>query len=175
MLMSKKIFITALIETMIIWNIWYVGIQLLSCVWLFVTPWTAAHQASLSFIISWSLLRLTSIEMVMPSYYLILCRPLLFLPSIFPIIRVFSSEISFSHQMHHEKRIFQTAFMWFYKEIKSVNPKGNQPWIFIGRTVAEAPILWSPKWKSWLIGKGPDAGKDWRQKENGVAEDEMVR
>ena len=71
MLMSKKIFITALIETMIIWNIWYVGIQLLSCVWLFVTPWTAAHQASLSFIISWSLLRLTSIESVMPSNNLI--------------------------------------------------------------------------------------------------------
>ena len=62
------------------------------------------------------------------------------------------------------------------KEIKSVNPKGNQPWIFIGRTddAAEAPILWPPDVKSQLIGKDPDTGKDWRQKEKGVTEDEMV-
>ena len=62
------------------------------------------------------------------------------------------------------------------KEIKSVNPKRNQPWIFIGRTdaEAEAPILWPPDVKSWLIGKEPDAGKDWRQKEKRAAEDEMV-
>ena len=53
------------------------------------------------------------------------------------------------------------------KEIKPVNPKGNQPWIFIGRTDAEAPILWSPDAKSWLIGKYPDAGKDWGQREKG--------
>ena len=51
------------------------------------------------------------------------------------------------------------------KEIKPVNPKGNQPWIFIGRTDAEAPILWPPDARSWLIGKDPDAGKDWKQKE----------
>ena len=62
----------------------------LSCVWLFVTPWTATHQASLSFTISQSSLKLTSIESVMPSNHLILCRPLLFLPSIFPSIRAFS-------------------------------------------------------------------------------------
>ena len=62
-----------------------------------------------------------------------------------------------------------------YKEIKPVNPKGNQPWIFIGRTdaKAEAPILWPPDVKSWLIGKDPDAGKDWRQKKK-MKEDEMV-
>ena len=60
------------------------------------------------------------------------------------------------------------------KEIKPVNPKGNQPWIFIGRTDAEAPILWPPEAKSWLIGKDPDAGKDWRQGEKGTTEDEMV-
>ena len=55
-------------------------------------------------------------------------------------------------------------------EIKPVNPKGNQPWIFIGRTdaEAEAPILWPPDVKSWLIGKDPDAGKDWRQEEKGI-------
>ena len=62
------------------------------------------------------------------------------------------------------------------KEIKPVNPKGNQPWIFIGRTDAEveAPILWPPDAKNRLIGKDPDAGKDWGQEEKGVAEDEMV-
>ena len=62
------------------------------------------------------------------------------------------------------------------KEIKPVNPKGNQFWIFIGRTdaEAEAPILWPPHEKSWLIGKDPDAGKDWRQEEKGVTEIETV-
>ena len=62
------------------------------------------------------------------------------------------------------------------KEIKPVNPKGNQPWIFIGRTdaEAEAPILWPPDEKNWLIGEDPDAGKDWGQEEKGTTEDEMV-
>ena len=62
------------------------------------------------------------------------------------------------------------------KEIKPVNHKGNQSWIFIGRTdaIAKAPILWPPDGKSWLIGKDPDAGKDWRQEEKGTMEDEMV-
>ena len=55
------------------------------------------------------------------------------------------------------------------KEIQPVHPKGNQPWIFIGRTdaEAEAPVLWPPDAKSWLIGKDSDAGKDWRQEEKG--------
>ena len=63
------------------------------------------------------------------------------------------------------------------KEIKLVNPKGNQPRKFTGRTdaKAETPILWPPDVKNWLIGKDPDAGKDWRQKERRAAEDEMVR
>ena len=69
------------------------AVQSLSHVQLFATPWTAAHQASLSIIISWSLLKLMSIESVMPSNHLILCHPLLLLPSIFPSIRVFSSEL----------------------------------------------------------------------------------
>ena len=61
------------------------------------------------------------------------------------------------------------------KEIKPVSPKGNQPWIFITRTDAEAevPVLWPPDTKSQLIGKDPDAGKDWRQ-EKGTTEDEMI-
>ena len=62
------------------------------------------------------------------------------------------------------------------KEIKPVNPKWYQSWIFIGRTDAEteAPILWPPDVKSWLNGKDPDAGKDWRWVEKGTTEDEMV-
>ena len=69
-----------------------VGVQFLSHVRLFVTPWSAARQASLSITSSWSLLKLLFIESVMPSNHLILCRPLLFLPSICPSIRVFSNE-----------------------------------------------------------------------------------
>ena len=66
--------------------------QSLSCVRLFAIPWTAAHQASLPFTISWSLLKFMSIELVMPSNQLTLCCPLLHLPSVFPRIRVFSNE-----------------------------------------------------------------------------------
>ena len=61
------------------------------------------------------------------------------------------------------------------KEIKPVHPKGNQSWIFIGRNDAEAPILWPPDVKTWLIRNDPDAGKDWRQEDKGISEDyEMV-
>ena len=62
------------------------------------------------------------------------------------------------------------------KEIKPVHPKGNQPWMFTGRTDVEAeiPVFWPPDAKSWLIWKDPDAGKDWRQEEKGMTEDEMV-
>ena len=62
------------------------------------------------------------------------------------------------------------------KEIQPVHPKGDQSWVFIGRTDAEAetPLLWPPHVKSWLIGKDPDAGKDWGQEEEGTTEDEMA-
>ena len=62
------------------------------------------------------------------------------------------------------------------KGIQPVNPKGDQSWVFIGRTgvKAKTPILWPPDAKSWLIWKGPDAGKDWRQEKKGMTEDEMV-
>ena len=73
-------------------TIFVVAVQLLSHVQLFVTPWTAGSQVPLSFTISGSLLKLISIESVMPSSHLILCRPLLLLPSIFPSIRVFSNQ-----------------------------------------------------------------------------------
>ena len=68
------------------------SVQLLSPVWLFATPWTAVHQASLSITNSWNLLKLISIELVMPSNHLIFCRPLLLSPSIFASIRVFSND-----------------------------------------------------------------------------------
>ena len=62
------------------------------------------------------------------------------------------------------------------KEIQQVHPKGNQPWLFFGRTDAEVgvPILWPPDVKNWLTGKNPDAGKGWKQEEKGMIEDEMV-
>ena len=73
------------------------------------------------------------------------------------------------------EKILQSTLV--YKEIKQVKPKGNQPWMFIGRTdaEAEAPVLWPPDAESQLFEKDPDTGKDWRQKEKGEAEDEMVR
>ena len=62
------------------------------------------------------------------------------------------------------------------KEIQPVHPKGDQSWVFIGRTdvEAETPILWPPDVKNWLTGKDPDAGKDWRWEEKGMTEDKMV-
>ena len=64
-----------------------------------------------------------------------------------------------------------------WKEVQPVHSKGNKSWVLIGRTdvEAETPILWPPDAKSRLIGKDPDAGKDWRQEEKGMTEDEMVR
>ena len=62
----------------------------------------------------------------------------------------------------------------YSKEIKPVNSKGNQSWIFTGRTEAEAPILWLPNARNWLIGKDPDAGKDWGQEKKGTTKVEMV-
>ena len=76
------------------WCLQFSSVQLLSHVRLFVTPWTAVCQSSLSITNTWSLLKLMSIELVMPSNHLILCHPLLFPPSIFPSIKVFSSELA---------------------------------------------------------------------------------
>ena len=72
------------------------------------------------------------------------------------------------------EKTFESPLDW--EQIKPVNPKGNQPWIFIGGTdaEAEAPILQPPDVKSWLIGKDPDSGKDWGDEEKKAAEDEMI-
>ena len=80
---------------MLHWWTQFSSVQLLSRVWLFATPWTAARQASLSITNEWSLLKSMSIELVMPSNHRILCRPLLLLPSIFPSIRVFPNDSAF--------------------------------------------------------------------------------
>ena len=85
-----------------------------------------------------------------------------------------------SSQPRNQTRVSWTAGRFFTSwatmeaRIKPVNPKGKQPWIFIGRTDAEAPILWPPDVKSWLSRKDPDSGKDWRQEEKGAMEHEMV-
>ena len=138
-----------------------------------------------------------SIELVMPSNHRILCRPPLLLPSIFPSIRVFSNEsalqvrwpkywsFNFTISPSNDwwkvvdpdiERGYRQQSTLDHKKIKQVNPKGNQPWIFIGRTDAEAEALihWPPDMKNWLIGKDPDAGKDWGQEEKETTEDEMV-
>ena len=95
------------------------SVQLLSCVWLFATPWTTAHQAFLSIINSHNLPKLTSIELVMPSNHFTLCCPLLLLPSIFPSIRVFFKWVSSSHQVDQNVRVSAS---------KSVFPMNTQDW-----------------------------------------------
>ena len=89
--------------------------------------------------------------------------------SVFSVVRLFSRDQTFFLEKTLESPLD-------CKEVKAVNPRGNQSWIFIGRTDAEAEtsILWPPDAKSWLAGKEPDAGKDWRQEEKRVTEDEMV-
>ena len=103
----------------------FVVVQSFSHVQLFVTPWTAACQASLSFTISQSLLKLTSIESVMPSNHLVLCHPLVLLPSLFPSIRVFSNESALSASGGQSIRASPSA---------SVLPMNIQHWFDLGLT-----------------------------------------
>ena len=84
-------------------------VQLLIRVWLFVTPWSATHQTPLSFTVSWNLLKLTTVELMMPSNHLIFCRPLLFLLSIFPSIRVFSNESALLIKLQFQ------SFQWIFR------------------------------------------------------------
>ena len=98
-----------------------------SCVWLFATPWTAAHQTTLSITISWTLLKLMSTESVMPSNHLILCRPLLLLSSIFPSIRDFSN-----------KSAFHTRWPKYWSFSFSISPSN------------EHPGLISFRWTGWI-------------------------
>ena len=93
------------------------SVQSLSHIWLFVTPWTATRQASLSITNSWSLLKLMSIESAMLSNYLILCHPLLLLPSIFPSIRLFSNEsvLCIRWPTVLEFQLEHQSFQWIFR------------------------------------------------------------
>ena len=98
---------------------------------------------------------------------------------VFPVV-MYGCESWIIKKAEHQRT--DASELWYWrrldsaldcKEIQPVHPKGDQSWIFIGRTDIEAPIFWPPEVKNWLIGKDPDAGKDWR-KEKGMTEDEMV-
>ena len=95
---------------------WSISVQSFSHVWLFLIPWTAARQASLFITNSWSLLKLMPIELVMPSSHLIPCCPLLLLPSVFPIIRVFSKE-----------SILQIRWLKYWRFSFSISPSNEHP------------------------------------------------
>ena len=139
-------------------NAWKWKVKSLSCVWLLVIPWTAAYQASIHGIFQARVLEWVAIA--------------------------FSDGCE--HWINKDSWALKNCCFWIVvlektlqsplncKETKPVNPKGNQSWVFMGRTDAEAPILWLPDARSWLIGKDPDSGKDWGQEENGETEDEMV-
>ena len=101
---------------------------------------------------------------------------------VFPVV-MYGCELNYKESWAPKNRCFWTVLLEKIlespldcKEIQPVHPKGDQSWVFIGRTDAEAetPILWPPVAKSWLIGKDPDAGKNWGQEEKGMTEDEMV-
>ena len=132
--------------------------KLLSRVWLFglfATPWTGAHQAP------------PSIEFSRQEYWSGLPFPSpgdLLNPGTEPRSPASWADALLLYHLSDQG-------IWY-----KIHPKGNQSWIFIGKTAAEAktPILWPPGVKNWLIWKDPDAGKDWRWEEKGTTEDEMV-
>ena len=108
-------------------------------------------------------------------------RDLTLLTKVLYSLKLFSSlvqmwEVDYKEGWVLKYWCFQSVVLEKTDWVKPVSPKRNQPWIFIGRTdaEAEAPTLWPPDAKSQLTGKDPDAGKDWRQKEKGPAEDKMV-
>ena len=113
----------------------FCSVQLLSDVWHFATPWTTACQASLSITNSRNLLKLMSIELVMPSNHIILCHPLLILPSTFPSIRVFSNESvlcirwpkywEFQLQHHSFQWVFRTDFLWDWLVWSPCSPRDS--------------------------------------------------
>ena len=122
-----------------------ISVPLLSCVWLWETPWNAAHQASLSITNSQSLLKLMFIELVMPSNHLILCRPLLILPSIFPSIRVFSKEsvLRISGQSTGASALsmnIQDWFPWGLTGLISLQSKGLSS--FLQHHNLKPSVLW---------------------------------
>ena len=132
-----------------------VKVKSLGPVWLFATPWTVAHQAP-------PCMGLTPFQ----------------LPKFLPCLLSLSLGmiIALSVTTLHPTKLSYLVSPLECKEIQPVHPKGDQSWVFIGRTDAEAetPILWPPHAKSWLIGKDSDAGRDWGQEEKETTEDEMA-
>ena len=176
-------------------------VKSLSCVWLFATPWTIAYRAPPSVEFSrqeyWSGLPFPSpedlpdpgIEPGSPKLQAdTLPSQALGKPFLFSRSRQRTSGHAWMWELDHkESWALKNGCFWTVVlkktlespldcKIKPVNPKGNQSWIFTGRTdaEAEAPMLWPPDMKSWLTRKDPDAGKDWRQEEKGMTENEMV-
>ena len=134
-------------------KVWFVVVvQLLSCVWLFVTSWTAAYQVSLSFIISQNLLKFMSIQSVIPSNHLILCCPLFFLPSIFPSIRVFSNK-STLHIRWPKYWSFSSASV-FPMNIHSWFPLGLTGWLYSPRD-SQRVFSNTTVWKHQFFGTQP--------------------
>jgi len=114
---------------MIVWGtLQFTSVQLLSHIWLFATPYTAAHQASLSMNNSRSLLKLMCIESVMPSNHLTICHPLLLLPSIFPSIRVLSSESALHVAKVLAFQLQHPSFQWILKTDFLQNGLVGSPW-----------------------------------------------
>ena len=148
----------------------------LSRVWLFVTPWTAGLSSVLG------ILQARTLEWVAISFSRRSSPP----RNWTQVSRIAGR--LFTDWAHKESRVPKNWCFWTvvlektlerpldWMEIKPVNPKGNQPWIFFGRTDAEAetPILRPPDTKNRLIGKDPDVGKDWRREKKGITEDEMI-
>ena len=126
---------------------------------------------------------MTNLDSILKSKGITLPTKVHLIKAVFSSSRVWMWELDYK-----ESRVPKNWYFWAVvlektlessldcKEIQPVNPKGNQSWIFIGRTDAgaEAPILWPPDSKSWLIWKDSDAGKDWRQEEKGTTEVKMV-
>ena len=154
--------------------------------WLCVTPQTAAHQAPLPTGFPWQEYwsrlpfpsPMTNLEIVLKSTEKALPTKVhLVKAKVFPVF-MYACESWTKKKAEHQR--IDTFKLWCWRRLLRVPwtaRKGNQSWIFIGRTDAEADVLivWPPDVKSWLIGKAPDAEKDWRQKEKGAAEDEMVK
>jgi len=150
-----------------------VKVKSLCHVWLFVTPWTVAYHAPQSMVFSrqeyWSGLPFPS-PPSSQGYG-------------FSSGHVWMWELDWEEGWVPKNWCFWTVVLektlespLDCKDIQPVHPKGDQSWVFIGRTdaKAETPILWPPDAKSWLIGKDPDSGKDWGQEEKGTTEDEMA-
>ena len=131
---------------------WAVVVQSLSCVRLFVTPWTAAHQSSLSFTISQNLLQLISIESMMLSNHLILCHPLFLLPSIFPSIRVFSNSRLFTSGFP----LFHIGWPKYWSFSFSIRPSNEYSGLISLRLWETIKIqwmkstFWNPRTHNWI-------------------------